>query len=83
MENYNTFVFGKQTTGVLFITSYPSEYLSVKGAKRVRIPSSWLINLAIDIVEMVRSIVEDSGDYEGAFPSRSELVWFLLIHSKN
>ncbi len=47
------------------------------------IPGSWLINLAIDIIEVVRSIVEDSGDYEGTFPSRSEFVWFLLIHSED
>ena len=62
------------------MTSHPSEYLSTKGAEQLRIPSSWLINLAIDIVNMVRSIMENFGDDEGAFPSRSELVWFLLIH---
>ena len=27
--------------------------------------------------------MEDSGDYEGTFPSRSEFVWFLLIHSED
>ena len=37
----------------------------------------------LDIVKTVCSIVEDSGDYEGAFPSRSEFVWFLLIHSED
>ena len=42
-----------------------------------------LINLAIDIVKTVRSIVENFGDDEGALPSRGKLVWFLLIHSKN
>ena len=41
------------------------------------------MNLAIDIVEVVRSIVEDSGDYKGAFPSRSVFVWFLLIHAED
>ena len=65
------------------ITSYLNDNSSIKGAEQLRIPGSWLINLAIDIVEVVCSIVEDSGDYEGAFPSRSKLVWFLLIHSKD
>ena len=37
----------------------------------------------LDIVEVICSVVEHFGDDEGAFPSRSELVWFLLIHSKN
>ena len=82
-ENYNTLVFDKQTIGVLFITSHPSEYLSIKGAEQLRIPSSWLINLAIDIVKMVRSVVENFGDDEGAFPSRGEFVWLLLIHSED
>ena len=41
------------------------------------------MNLAIDIIKVVRSIVEDFGDYEGTFPSRSEFVWFLLIHSED
>ena len=52
-------------------------------AEQLRIPSSWLVNLAINIVEVIRSVVEDSGDDEGAFPSRSKLVWFLLIHSED
>ena len=68
---------------VVFITSHPSEYLITKGAKQLHIPSSWLINLAIDIVKTVHSIVENLGDDEGAFPSRSKLVWFLLIHSED
>ena len=66
-----------------FITSHPSEYLSVKGAEQIRIPSSWLVNLVIDVVKMVCSVVENFGDDEGALPSRGKLVWFLLIHSKN
>ena len=37
----------------------------------------------LDIVKMVCSIVENSGDDERNFPSRSELVWFLLIHSED
>ena len=37
----------------------------------------------LDIVEAVRFVVEHSGDNEGTFPGRSELVWFLLIYSKN
>ena len=51
--------------------------------EQFRIPSLWLIDLAIDIVKVIRSIVEDSGDYEGTFPSRSEFVWFLLIYSED
>ena len=66
--------FDKQTTEVSLITSHPSENSSIKGAEELRIPGSWLINLAIDIIEVVCSIVEDSGDDEGAFPSRSKLV---------
>ena len=65
------------------ITSHPSENLSIKGAEQLHVPSSWLVNLAIDIVKTVCSIVEDSGGYEGAFPSRSKLVWFLLIRLKD
>ena len=55
----------------------------MKGAGQFCIPSSWLIDLAIDIVKVIRSIVEDSGDDEGTFPSRSELVWFMFIHSED
>ena len=66
-----------------FITSHPSAYLSIKGAEQLRVPSPWLVSLMLDIVKMVCSIVENSGDNEGTFPSRGELVWFLLIHSKN
>ena len=66
-----------------FITTHLSEYLSVKGAEKLRVPSSGIIDLMLDIVKMVCSIVENSGDNEGTFPSRGELVWFLLIHSKN
>ena len=36
-----------------------------------------------NIVKAVRSIVENLGDDEGTFPSRSKLVWLLLIHSEN
>ena len=66
-----------------FITTHPSEYLSIKGTEQLHVPSSWLVNLAIDIVKTVCSIVEDFSDDEGTFPSRSKLVWFLLIHSEN
>ena len=65
-----------------FIT-FPSGYLSVKGAEQLRVPSSRLVDLMLDIVKTVRSIVENLGDDEGTFPRRSELVWFLLIHSEN
>ena len=37
----------------------------------------------LDIVKAVCSIVENLGDDEGTFPSRSKLVWLLLIHSEN
>ena len=43
----------------------------------------WLIFIVLDVEKTICSIVEHFGDDEGAFPSRSELVWFLLIHSKN
>ena len=56
---------------------------SIKGAEQLRVPSPWLVFLMLDIVKMVCSIMENSGDNEGTFPSRGELVWFLLIHSKN
>ena len=56
-------VFDKQTTNVFLIISHLNEYLSIKGVEQLRVPSSWLVNLAIDIVKTVRSIVEDSGDY--------------------
>ena len=65
-----------------FIT-FPSGYLSVKGAEQLRVPRSGLVDLVLDIVKTVRSIVENLGDDEGAFPRRSKLVWFLLIHSEN
>ena len=57
--------------------------LKCKRAEQLRIPSAWLVFLVLDIVKVVCSVVEHSGDNEGAFPSRSELVRFLLIHSKN
>ena len=57
--------------------------LSVKGAEQLRIPGAWLIFIVLDVVKMVCSVVDYLGDNEGAFPSRSKLVWFLLIHSKN
>ena len=37
----------------------------------------------INVVEVICSIVEDSGDDEGTFPSRSKFVRFLLIHSED
>ena len=66
-----------------FITSHPSEYLSIKGAEQLRVPSSGLVNLVLDIVKAVRPVVENLGDDEGTFPSRSKLVWLLLIRSEN
>ena len=55
----------------------------MKGAEQLRVPSPWLVFLMLNTVKMACSIVENFGDDEGAFPSRGELVWFLLIHSKN
>ena len=52
-------------------------------AEQLRIPSAWLVFLVFHIVQVVRSLVEHFGDDEGAFPSRSKLVWLLLIHSEN
>ena len=37
----------------------------------------------LDVVKTVRPVVENLGDDEGAFPRRSKLVWFVLIHSEN
>ena len=82
-EDCRALVFDEQITKVFLITFYSNEYLSIKGAEQLRIPSSWLVFLMLDTVKMVCSIVENSGDDEGAFPSRGELVWLLLIHSKN
>ena len=56
--------------------------LRVKGAEQFRIPSVWLIFIVVDVEKTICSIVEHFGDDERAFPSRSELVWFLLVHSK-
>ena len=39
-----------------FIT-FPSGYLSVKGAEQLRVPRSGFVDLVLDIVKMVRSIV--------------------------
>ena len=83
LEDCKTLVFDKQTTKVFLITSQENECLSIKGAEQLRIPSARLVFLVLDIVEVVRSIVEHSGDNEGAFPRGSKLVWFLLIHSEN
>ena len=68
---------------VLLITFYSSECLSIKGAEQLRVTSPWLVFLMLDTVKMICSVVENFGDDEGAFPSWSELVRFLLIHSKN
>ena len=57
--------------------------LSIKGAEQLRIPSPWLVFLMFDIVKMVCPIVEHFGDDEGTFPSGSELVRPLLIHSEH
>ena len=65
------------------MTTHPSDNLSIKGAEQVRIPGSWLVNLAIDVVKGGCSVVENFGNNEGAFPSRGEFVWLLLVHSKD
>ena len=68
---------------MFLITFYSNECLSIKGAEQLRVPSPWIVFLMLNTVKMICSIVEDFGDDEGAFPSRGELVRFLLIHSKN
>ena len=73
-EDCIALVFDKQITKVFLITFYSNEYLSVKGAEQLRIPSPWLVLLMLDIVKVVRSIVEHSGDHEWAFPRGSKLV---------
>ena len=83
LEDCKTLVFDKQTTKVFLITCEQNECLSIKGAEQLRIPSARFVFLVLDIIEVVRSIVEHSGDNEGTFPGRSQLVWFLLIHSEN
>ena len=57
--------------------------LNIKRAEKVRVPCSRLVNLVLDIVKAVCPVMENLGDDEGTFPSRSKLVWFLLIHSEN
>ena len=52
-------------------------------AEQFCIPSAWLIFIVLDVEKTIRSIVEHFGDDERAFPSKSELLWFLLVHSKN
>ena len=82
-EDCKALVFDKQITKVFLITIYSNEYLSIKGAEQLRVPSPWLVFLMFDVVKMIRPIVKHRGDDEGTFPGRGELVWFLLIHSKN
>ena len=57
--------------------------LSIKRAVQVRVPCSGLVNLVLDIVKAVCSIVENLGDDEGAFPSRGEFVRLLLVDSED
>ena len=46
-------------------------------------PSLWLIFIVLDVEKPICSVVEHFADNNRAFPSRSELVLFLLVHSKN
>ena len=57
--------------------------LKYKRVDQLRIPSVWLVFIVFDVEKTICSVVEHFGDGEGASPSRSELVWFLLVHSKN
>src|SRR3954467_5640544 len=66
-----------------FITSQPSEFLSVKRTEQVRVPCSRLVDPSIGTVWVIRSVVRDFGGEEGAFPGRSEFVRLLLIHSED
>ena len=73
-RNYDTIILRSMNYKSTFITTHPSEYLSVKGAEKLRVPSSRLVDLMLDIVKTVCSIVENLGDDEGTFPRRSKLV---------
>src|SRR3954471_3042000 len=66
-----------------FITSPSSEFLSVKRTEQVRIPCSRLVDPSIDVVKVIRSVVQDFGDDERAFPGRGKFVRFLLIHAED
>src|SRR3954468_7121472 len=66
-----------------FITSQSSEFLSVKRTEQVHVPCSRLVDPSIDVVEVIRSVVQDFGDDEGAFPGRGKFVRFLLIHAED
>ena len=59
------------------------KHLRIERAEQIHIPGGRLIFVVFDVEEAVCSIVEHLGDDEGAFPSRSELVWLLLIHSED
>ena len=83
LEDCKTLVFDKQTTKVFLITSQQNECLSIKGAEQLRIPSAWLVFIVLHIVEAIIPIVKYFGGDEGTFRSGGELVWFLLIRSKN
>ena len=75
--------FDNQTKRYFLLHLNSLNTLRVKRAEQFRIPSAWLIFIVLDVEKTICSIVEHFGDDEGAFPSRSELVWFLLVHSKN
>src|SRR3990170_1729532 len=51
--------------------------------EQICIPSPWLVNALLEIVEVVGSVVQYFGDDEGTFPHRGELMGPLLIHSKH
>ena len=74
LEDFKTLVFDKQNTKVFFTTSQQTGCLSIKGAEQLHIPGAWLVFLVLDVVKVVRSIVEHSGDHEWAFPRGSKLV---------
>ena len=75
-EDCKALVFDKQITKVFLITFYSNKYLSIKGAEQFRIPSPWLVLLMLDIVKVVCSVVEHSGDNEGAFQAGASLCGF-------
>ena len=82
-EDYKIMSFGNQTKRYFLLHLNSLNTLRVKREDQFRIPSVWLIFIVLDVEKTIRSIVEHFGDDERAFPRRSDLVWFLLVHSKN
>ena len=54
--------------------------LGIKSTEKICIPSTWLVDLLREVVEVVSPVVQHLGDDEGAFPRGGKLVRSLLIH---